>query len=503
MRHPSPPTPRGRTGPARPRRLVRRDGATLVWFATMLVVLLGLLGLVVDAGLMLADYRQIQNAADAGAMAAALEMYRGNSTADATAAAVTFVRQRNGLPGTPDPTVNIPPAAGPYAGESGYVEVIASGPRRTYLMHLLSGGSADRTVRARAVAGVERVGGDGLVYTLNPEAVPGLRVQGQGNVTVEGAVVINSQGGGVDENGQPIDNGNNGFGATVSNNATFSAMEVDVAGGVNNPDNFQGYPLGEPSNLTTDGWPQEDPLAALPVPTTANGVINVFRGEPSASDGKLKLGDQQADFPKENVIVTDPVTGDQTMILQPGIYTSIKVSGGNVVFTPGIYVLRPEHNTNTALSVTGGNVVGQGIMFYNTGDNYNAETGWPDSLDGQEPPPAEDGARFGGVTINAELHLSGISSTYPYDPPVASEFDGMLLYQRRRNTEAIRLEGDADQGDLDGTMYAKWANLTIAGQGTFDGPFVVGDADIAGQGDVTIAANNNNLPPLPRVFLVE
>src|SRR3954466_445900 len=78
-------------------RCRRREGKILVMFALLLPVLLGVTGLVIDGGLLMAAQRQAQNAADAAATAAAMDMYRGN-TANATATANTFMTN-NGLSG--------------------------------------------------------------------------------------------------------------------------------------------------------------------------------------------------------------------------------------------------------------------------------------------------------------------------------------------------------------------------------------------------------------------
>ena len=53
---------------ARSLRPGRRPGKVLVLFTMLLPVLLGLVGLVVDGGLMMAAQRRVQNAADAAAL---------------------------------------------------------------------------------------------------------------------------------------------------------------------------------------------------------------------------------------------------------------------------------------------------------------------------------------------------------------------------------------------------------------------------------------------------
>jgi Flp pilus assembly protein TadG len=101
-----------------------RSGAILVLFGMLLVVLIGLVGLVIDGGLLMASHRTAQNAADAAAMAAAFEKYRGRSDSDALIAANEFI-DRNGWSSAPrlalGSSFNCPPSTGPYAGDDRYV----------------------------------------------------------------------------------------------------------------------------------------------------------------------------------------------------------------------------------------------------------------------------------------------------------------------------------------------------------------------------------------------
>ena len=78
----------------------RRPGKVLVFFALLLPVLIGMLGLVIDSGLLLAAHRQSHNAADAGALAAAMDLLRNKGITVATQSATTYVQSYNGLAGS-------------------------------------------------------------------------------------------------------------------------------------------------------------------------------------------------------------------------------------------------------------------------------------------------------------------------------------------------------------------------------------------------------------------
>src|SRR5437660_5942554 len=119
----------------------RRSAKTLAMFALLLPVLLGLVGLVIDGGLVLANMRVLQNAADAAAMAGAtdlMNLYKQPATASstATATATAYVQQYNGL-SSASVTVNIPPQQGTYAGNSSYIEVIVTNTVNTWFIQVL------------------------------------------------------------------------------------------------------------------------------------------------------------------------------------------------------------------------------------------------------------------------------------------------------------------------------------------------------------------------------
>src|SRR3954453_4811227 len=103
----------------RPRRLDTcrsplrgRPGNILALTVLSLPPMIGMLGLAIDGGIMLATHRQAQNAADAVAVAAAWDKLRGRTlvpwTDPATGKATTYVQQNEGLADA-TATVNNPP----------------------------------------------------------------------------------------------------------------------------------------------------------------------------------------------------------------------------------------------------------------------------------------------------------------------------------------------------------------------------------------------------------
>src|SRR3954471_17248940 len=140
-------------------RAEQRSGMTLVMFALLLPVLLGMVGLVIDGGLLMASYRQVQNAADSAALAAASDKHRGSTDTTALASANSFM-DSNGMTGITlalnagvSNALNIPPqdpgnTGSPYKGVANYVEAVVTRRVNTFFMPLLGINSNQVTARA-------------------------------------------------------------------------------------------------------------------------------------------------------------------------------------------------------------------------------------------------------------------------------------------------------------------------------------------------------------------
>jgi Flp pilus assembly protein TadG len=447
----------------------KRRGTILVATSVVLIALVGLLGLVIDAGQLMYSYRRTQNAADAAAMAAAMDLLSGYSSSTATSTATTFVQEYNGMANA-TVTVNIPPLTGNYTGSSNYAEAIVSFPVSTTFIQVLGVG-ATQTVTARAVAGWEGNTVAVGVMQLDGTANPGIALVGNGSLNVNGTVLVNSNAGGFDQNGNPINNGNGGAAIISIGNGAIYANNVSTVGGVSDPTIFGNYDPNNPASpLQTGVVAQADPFQNLPAPTTANGAV------------ATSYGDVQT-------------TGSSDVTLNPGVYNSISVSGNaNVTMNPGIYVI-----AGGGLSMSGNaTLTGSGVMLYNTGSDFNVNTGLPDSQDGSTAPPAAGSATFGAVTItgNAQLNLTPFSNS-------SSPFDGFVLYQRRLNTQPITIAGNGSSDSLQGTAYAKWAPLDLSGDGTFNSQFFVQSLVVSGNGNLTLDYTNQNLGKADLVYLVE
>src|SRR5690606_17810195 len=141
-----------------PRRRSPKRGQALVIFVCAFALMAGMLGLVLDGGRVYLEKRRAQAAADAGAAGAVQEMRRGlrDHALNIRPAAVNDTGLMDYTDTNSTITVNNPPASGDSAGNSDFVEVIVAKTVPTTFMRIF--GPSLSTVRARAVAGLQRNG---------------------------------------------------------------------------------------------------------------------------------------------------------------------------------------------------------------------------------------------------------------------------------------------------------------------------------------------------------
>jgi len=431
----------------------------LVMFALLLPVLLGMVGLTIDGGLLLATYRQTQNAADAAALAAAVDLSNGASNSTAQSTGATYVQTYNNMSGA-TVTVNIPPStASRYAGNSNYAEAIVTYPYRTSFIQLL-GVPRSQSVSARSVAGHEPTSGNPGVITLLKNATFGILITG-GTLSVNGTISDDST--------------SASTALEVAGSAKMYANQVLVSGGVTGAADVQNYPSGGGNGglQSKTGVTYPDPLVNLPTPTTANGVVNTYWDQ----NGVAQSSAQNISIPSG------------TYTLKPGIYQSITIGGTttNVTFQPGIYVLSGGLS-GTALSISGGTVSASGVMFYSTGNNYNATSG-------------TSGTTYGKISISADpnVNFTDISSVNTS----SSIFDGVVFYQDRSNTQVMSLAGGTTGSSIKGTTYAPTAELIISGSGTWQSQLIVGWLSVSGAPNIIINPTGAVLGKAGNVYLVE
>jgi hypothetical protein len=480
-----------------------RSGKVLVLFAVLLPAMLAVTGLIIDGGVLQGTYRRTQHVSDAAATAAARNLQRGLTEIEAVNTAEQFVQSYNGLPSA-EVTVNIPPTIGLFAGDANCVEVEVSHEADTHFYGFIGGESAVE-VRTRSVAGLKPSSAGAAIVVLDPDPPPlsvpplpailpalpaligGFEIEGLGTVRVDGAVLVNTEWGGFDENGDAV--GSSApppFGIASINLLTpqrLRARDIRVVGGVDNPGAYGNFVIGDPSPLVAGRLPVPDPLLNLPVPTTAVDPVNV--------DPTLRGGVN---------IVGLPLLGWQT--LNPGVYEWIQVTSGRVRFNPGIYIIRNVNPvTQMALNFLAGEIDAQGVMFYITNSpGYSPASGLPDANDGSTVPPAPGVLNLlPSSVVNLVLPTCRISGLNDPDSP----FHGITIYQRRTDRRPIALvTGLLGGPGVEGTVYAKWGHIILASRGTVDCRFVGGTVRIVTTLPTTIAPSQL-VPPATDVYLLE
>jgi len=503
----------------RTRRGSHRRGAYFALFTASMTLFLGVLALVYDLALLNHAWRHCQNAADAAALAGGKKLIEGNQSGPSTSKTLEYLATLNYTDSTLA-DIHTPPATGPYAGVEGYIEVVARKRVKTWFLRFSFFGEPYVEVKARAVAGAEAFLPEDGVIALNPTATPGLSVGGSAALKVNGRIVVNSEGGGVDEYGMPVNNGSNGVaisgGATNSDKGIYARI-VDSVGGVDNHLVFKPYITGEAPPLHTKVPTEPDPYLNVVTPMASNGVDTRFRGSVSVTNNNVTGLSSDSARQNRRATRTEVIANglytvpEDSIILHPGIYESISITGGTVYFIPGIYVLRANKANQDILKLTGGTVFARGLMFYNTGANYNSSTGVPDMFDLGTPPPTAATTLFGSTAINTsftttpiDTKLYNYAAMYSGAVSVSKEFDGMMFYQRRHNTQVLKITGNTSSTSLTGTFYGKWMPLDISGQGKYDAQFVISNMSVSGSGTVEVTAGNNAPKAMGKsVFLVE
>jgi hypothetical protein len=304
-------------------------------------------------------------------------------------------------------------------------------------------------------------------------------------------VAVNTTWGGQDENGNPAGSSAGppyGISCTpVLPLTRLRAKDIRVVGGVDNPANYVALNSGDPSPLRANRLPIPDPYAGLPPPTLSNAS-----GLVSATN-------------YGGVTVTGLPAIDPPVTLNPGIYDWIQVSSGVVTFSPGIYVIRSVNpQSGIALSLQGGTITAQGVMFYITNaTGYSIATGAPDASDAandSNPPPSpSQTSTTPSVAIDVGLFNGSFS-------PLAAGglFDEMLIYQRRDDRRPIVIVKQSLIGSasMAGTIYAKWGHLLLTCNGTLETRIAVGSLRFANVLQCTIAPGTL-MPPAKDVYLVE
>ncbi len=287
------------------------------------------------------------------------------------------------------------------------------------------------------------------IYVLNPTSSGALTVSGHSTITIPGLLQVDS---------------GSASAVQAKGNAQVQAGSIQVVGGVSTT----GHATVNPSPVT-HVLSVPDPLASLPaVPNTLS----------VAAQPSIKL------------------SGVQTMIISPGNYREISVSGHASLFlNPGIYVIAGGGFTVTGhasvvMNPTGSAdlITGSGVLIYNAGSNYIVKHDNQGDHDGQHyfgmERPSDGGWNYGGITISGDGNIN-------LTAPTIGTYAGVVIFQARDNPRAIELDGHATVALSSRTIYAKGALLEVSGDSQVKGTLVVDRLALNGDAGSSLSADGS------------
>lgn len=441
-----------------------RRGSVLVLVAFLLTALLAVLALAVDGGTLFTERRHAQATADAAALAAAVKLYteypsyQGTDPNNDAYNAAMAVAAENGYSNdgtTSTVVVNIPPKSGPYAGKSGYCEVLVTYQETRGFSKVLGTGTIP--VKARAVSRGVWIAPNAGVIVLDYSGKGTLNDQGNGALTDVGApIIVNS---------------NNSAAAIDTGNGIMSAPEFDITGGYSI--SGSGKMVGGP--IYTGVHPTPDPLAYLP------GISNASGDTPPPPPQSIK---------------------DQSPT--PGVSTRTSLGSGNYQYDlyPGSYSNLPNFSTGDVVNFHQAST-GNGGIFYLTSGGLNSQGATLQMASG------ESGGMMiynAGTGTNDKINITGNSAgTVNLSPLTSGPYSGLTIFQARNATENLQIAGNGNF-TIYGTLYAAGAQLQVAGNGSVSNigsQYVSLDLSITGNGNVSISYNPNLVAKTRIITLVE
>jgi hypothetical protein len=439
----------------------------LVIFALSLTVLILFAALAFDTGQMLLEKRDQQNAADAAAIAGshflpAAGSYDGDCTGvggNKAARAACDIAEENGFEpgGDIEVDIHIPPSGGVFTTADGAIEVIIRNNRPSVFAGIM--GVAGWDVSSRAVAvNQDGVGASFAMLALEPEACDALLVSGNGDVTANGNIQVNSDctDGALRRQG----------GGDISVTAPGAACNVHGDIKERGP--------GDLVCTQNEGAPVvPDPLAGLSAPTKPAYPADSVAVDAINDAGQtltVPNGCPGAVAPDLESTEADPITCQfqsnyqgTAWRLYPGYYPGgIQLQGGTFYWEPGIYWIGGggvtiNGNGTTSISVaTGGTTLDYGILLYNT-----------------EDPEYHDDCAAGTATAPAvmciqPIQLDGSSASIDFYSIGSGVYAGLVIFQDRDLDipgDDVIINGSTSDTQIRGTMYVPSGDIRVNGSG--------------------------------------
>jgi hypothetical protein len=499
----------------------QKGGAIILVVVATGLLLIGALGLAIDAGQLYGQRQMAQAAADATAMSAILSVFGGTNTgtnAFGTAAftctngtdarspcgyarvngfgkssssdtvAVDFPASVSGVSLAPDFT----PAA---------AHVLISRPVKTTLMRLLGAG-ASTTIKAAGTAAIVRTISPVPILVLHRSLAGAFSMSGGGssatNVKICGgpklAIQVNSHdAGAVTVSGsETVDLSKGGPLDTSGNCTAGTGSDFGVSGGPVSSSGLPSWmtPAGTSEHYLQPNPPMQDPLADVPYPARPAAAGTITAGPPAGT----------GDCPSW--------ASAGCTIYTPGYYTTgIGVKNTVAIFNPGIYYV------DAAPSGGAFNNVGFGTGA--NGDMIMCSTSCVADTSGC---CASNGMLVYLTAAGGVFSVASNSSTNLLGSDIGSTYKGILFFDNRSAPAATgsssHLIGGGGSITLRGTIYltnttmtsTTYQNLRMRGHSgsstLISGEIIVSALDLGGGGSIVMNLSPNAILPVDQVALV-
>jgi len=364
------------------------SGAIAVVAAIAFPVLIGAMGLGAEAGYWYLAQRKLQHAADVSAHAAAIRKRAGDDQRGLEVAALHVAQASGFAPDTGTITVNTPPSSHAFAGDKGSIEVVLTRTQPLLFSSLFL--SDPVNIHARAVAKLNTAS-QACILALSPNA--------PGAVTVAGSTVVTLNGCDVASNSSASD-------ALRMHGGGY--LTTDCVNTVGGAVTTSGLKLQTCDAVREQAPKTMDPYADIPEPA----VSGICHRPDSFSSGSTLLTPTYQSHP----------SGLRTLRFCNGL----KVTGGNVTFNPGLYIIEGEFAVNA-----GTTLVGSGVTFY--------------------------------LAKGASLKLNG-GAKLNLDAPTEGLFAGILFFGARDSTVATHQVNGSSGSTFNGAIYFPSSGVEYSGR---------------------------------------
>lgn len=339
------------------RRRDRTRGFVAITTALVITGMLTFAGLAFDVGYLQWSRMNLQAAADAAAMGGLRELELGNSNLVVTAGQndASLNGFTNGVNNT-TVTINNPPVAGGYQGNTSAVEAIVSRTIPTFFMMMVGRNSV--SVAARAVAMTTSSSGSigGVIFALDPAASRAFQIAGATSVTSAGSIIVDSS---------------NSSAFEMEGSETLymqNHSKVGVYGNwqLNGQTQVWDVASNAKTNPMTIASRVADPLAAVPEPTAGT----VVSGKPVSYDMNNK--------PANNTLQPGVYCGGLTVNNTNG--ATFKMAAGTYIMAGGGLRLQSQAIVDATAGVTVFNTAANASNMWGCSSTYSYS---PVSINGQ------------------------------------------------------------------------------------------------------------------------